>query len=401
MGNKTDIREHLMSVYAPQDVTFIRGEGAYLWDDKNNKYLDFLAGISTINLGHSNPEIIEVIKSQASNLMHVSNGFQISQQIDLANKLHKLTGLDQAFFCSTGGEANEAAIKLARLYANKLGYSNSKIITMHKAFHGRTMANISSVSNQKLKDGFEPILRGFDYCNYNDIADLEDKIKSNKEVVAVMLEPVQGEGGVNVPDNGYLQKVRGLCDKHGLLMILDEVQTGVGRTGSLYSFQQENIMPDILTSAKGLGNGYPVAVCLAKKHIADLFTLGKHGTTFGGSPMACAVANKVIDIVSRAGFYDHVIRMGEYLKQKLSDVLSEFDFVKNIRGKGLLIGVEFNAPINYLRKLGLESRIVFSVTQQNIVRIAPPLIVTEKHCDEFASRFLEMVKRSELVKSLV
>ncbi len=266
---------------------------------------------------------------------------------------------------------------------------------------GRTMANISSVSNQKLKDGFSPLLPGFEYCNYNDLTDLENKIISNKEVVGVMFEPVQGEGGVNVPDSGYLKKVRKLCDKYNILMILDEVQTGVGRTGSLYAFQHEGIIPDIITSAKGLGNGYPVAACLAKKFVADLFTLGKHGSTFGGSPMACSVANKVIDIVSRDGFYDNVIKMGEYLKDKLSDVLSEFDFVKNIRGKGLLIGVEFNAPVGYLRKLGLDSRIIFSVTQQNIVRIAPPLNITKKHCDEFAMNFLEMVKKSELVKSVV
>ena len=394
-------REHLMSVYAPQDVTFVRGDGPYLWDNKNRKYLDFLAGISTINLGHSNPEIIDVIKSQAERLMHVSNGFQISQQIDLANKLHYLTGLDQAFFCSTGGEANEAAIKLARLYANKLGYRNSKIITMTKAFHGRTMANISSVNNEKLKEGFEPMLPGFVHCKYNDILSLEETIQNNDQVVAVFLEPVQGEGGVNVPDAGYLKKVRMLCDDYNLLMILDEVQTGVGRTGSLYAFQQEDIMPDIVTSAKGLGNGYPVAACLAKSHVADLFTLGKHGTTFGGSPMASAVANKVIDLVSKPDFLNHVISMGEYLKNKLKDVLSEFDFIKDIRGKGLLIGVEFNKNITYLRKLGLESRIVFSVTQQTIVRIAPPLIINKKHCDEFALKFLEMVKKSELVKTLV
>ena len=392
----TDKSEHLMKVYAPQNVCFVKGEGAWLWDKNNKKYLDFLAGISVMNLGHSNPEINEVINKQASNLMHVSNGFIIEQQVELANNLCKLTGLDQAFFCSTGGEANEAAIKLARLYGHDLGYEIPVIITMHQAFHGRTMANISAVSNPKLKAGFEPVLPGFAYCDYNDIDSLEKCIADCKakgeQVVAVMLEPVQGEGGVNIPADNYLACVREVCDKNNLLMILDEIQTGAGRTGKLYAYQHENVMPDIITSAKGLGNGYPVAACLAKERVAKLFTLGKHGTTFGGSPMACAVANKVVEIMSRDGFHAHTKKIGEYFLSNLKSVLSKYDCIKDIRGKGLLVGIEFKEDVTYLRKAGMDAGIVFSITQQKIARIAPPLIITEAQCDQFIEIFDRLVK---------
>lgn len=392
----TDKFKHLMKVYAPQNVCFVKGEGAWLWDKNNKKYLDFLSGISVMNLGHSNPEITEVIKNQSEKLMHVSNGFIIDEQVELANKLCKLTGLDQAFFCSTGAEANEASVKLARLYGHQMGYKNPVIICMHKGFHGRTMANISASSNPKLKEGFDPMLPGFAYCDFNNVESLKKCIadcKANGEqVVGVWFEPIQGEGGVNVPADNYLSCVRKICDKNKILMILDEVQSGAGRTGELFAFQHEKILPDIVSTAKGIGNGYPVAACLAKESVAKLFTLGKHGTTFGGSPMACAVANKVVDIMSKDGFYDHVREVSSYFLKSLKSRLGKYKCIKDIRGKGLLIGIEFDQEVTFLRKAGMDVGIVFSVTQQKIVRIAPPLIITEKQCDQFVERFDGIVK---------
>ncbi|PCH56375.1 MAG: aspartate aminotransferase family protein [Legionellales bacterium] len=374
--------DHLMQTYNREKVTFTHGKGVWLWDSDDNKYLDALAGIAVVNLGHSHPQITQTISEQAGKLMQISNGFKIREQEDLAKTLAELSGMENAFFCNSGAEANETAIKMVRKYANDHNIKNAKIITMHKSFHGRTMANISASGNQKIQTGFTPLLEGFIYCDYNDIKALKNLIAEHQnEIVAIMLEPIQGEGGINIPDTNYLNATRDICDKHGYFMILDEVQTGMGRTGKFLCYQHNNIVPDILTLAKALGNGYPIGACLAQGKAAEIFNYGNHGTTFGGNPMACKVASKVIEIMRKPEFLEHVNQTSAYLMEKLQSSLKSQTKVINIRNKGLLVGIELDKEYPGLRAKGLERKIVFSVTAKKVIRLAPPLIIEKAEVD--------------------
>lgn len=376
--------DYLMKTYSPHKIAFSHGEDCWLWDLSGKKYLDALSGIAVVNLGHNHHKITAVIKSQAQKLIQVSNCFEIPEQVALAKRLIKLSGLDKVFFCSTGSEANETAIKIIRLYGNVKGISIPNIVVMEKAFHGRTMASITASDGKDIQKGFEPLLSGFLRCPYDDIHALKVILSKHSNIVGVMLEPIQGAGGLNVPHDSYLSKIRSLCNHYGVLMILDEVQTGIGRTGEFFAYQHTGILPDIITLAKGLGNGYPVAACIARGEAADVFQVGKHGTTFGGSPLSSVIASTVIDTVSELKFLLHVQKTGQYLLKQLRNVLGHYESVVDIRGKGLMVGIELNRPCTILGTMGLKIPgigLVLNVIAQKVIRIVPPLTINRSQVD--------------------
>ncbi len=386
-----DDLKYLMNTYAQEKICFVKGEGVYLWDDQGKKYLDTSAGIAVMNLGHGHPEVIETIQKQAAELMHVSNGTVIPQQLALAKNLTNAAGMEKAFLCNCGAEAVEAALKITRLLGHQRGYKNPKIIVLAGGFHGRTFATISAANAQINQDLYSPLMPGFVPCKHNDINALKEVLNNAQEVVAVLLEPIQGEGGVKLLDDGFLAKVRQACDQHKVFMVLDEVQTGFGRTGSLYAYQQENITPDIVASAKGLGNGFPIGICMAKGEAAELFTPGSHGSTFGGNPLACSVGNKVLEIMLRDNIPQQSKKIGEYLKNKLNEKLSHLDCIVDIRGKGLMIGVELDRECVLLRKRALDDGMVINIAQKKIIRLTPPLIITKDQCDVVANKLEKLI----------
>ena len=382
---------HLMHTYNPLPVSFTHGEGVYLYDAKQQQYLDAMCGIAVTNLGHNHPEVTQAIQTQANKLLHTSNVFQIQAQIDLGDALCKATQMDKVYFANSGAEANEAAIKLARLYGVKRKIKQSKIIVMENSFHGRTMACISASSGKKYQQGFEPLLAGFLHIKYNDIAALEQVLSQDKAISAVMLEPIQGEAGVNLPDCNYLKQVRALCDTHNCLMILDEVQTGMGRTGSLFHFLQHDIKPDILTSAKALANGIPIGACLAQGETAELFTPGTHGSTFGGNPFACTVALATLNTINQADLLTNVNKVGKQLLSELQTALSNISGVKQVRGCGLMIGIELEKPCRPLLKIALEQGLLLSTARDYTIRLLPPLILEPKHVQKIVQVLSEII----------
>lgn len=385
---------HLMPVYAWQDVTFTHGQGAWLWDKQGKKYLDFLAGIAANALGHAHPKLVAAICEQAGKLMHVSNGFLIQEQLDLAAKLTEVSGMENAFFCSTGAEANETAIKLVRLSGNRQGKKVPTIVVMERAFHGRTMATITASGNAKVSAGFEPLVEGFIRCPYNNLNALRQILAQHDNIVAVMLEPIQGEGGILVPDESYLPGVRQLCDEFSVFMILDEVQTGIGRTGKMYAYQHYPFLPDIVTSGKGLGAGYPIAACLARGKAAQVFEVGQHGTTYGGNPLASRIGLTVLNTILEENLLGHVSAIGDYLQQTLRRALAGIEGVA-IRGKGLMVGVELPQPCAALRVAGLDAQPlgwIFNVTAEKVIRLVPPLIITREQVDIFVSGLTALIK---------
>lgn len=373
--------DHLMHTYARQAVAFERGEGSWLYDKDGKRYLDLLAGIAVVSLGHSHPKITQVIQEQCAKLMQVSNGFEIPEQSQLADTMCRLSGMDNVFFCSTGAEALECAIKIARYWGNKKGIALPTIIAMDKAFHGRTMATISAGGNQKVREGFEPHLEGFIHIPYNDAFALNAALAENDSVVAVLLEPIQGEGGINVPADDFLKQVRDICDEHGVLMMLDEVQTGVGRTGQYYAYQHSDILPDVVASAKALGNGYPIGACLAQGEAAEVLGVGSHGTTYGGNPLASRVAQTVFEVLEQDKLLEHVNEVGAYFIEQLNAHLGKHSCVKEIRGKGLMIGIELDRQCTDLRPKGLDKGLVFNVTAQKVIRLVPPLTISREEVD--------------------
>ncbi len=387
-----DKTQYLMDTYNPENISFVKGEGVWLWDDKGNKYLDTLAGIAVMNLGHSHPEVIQALKEQAVKLMHVSNAVINPLQIALARALAKATGMEKSFFCNSGTESVEVALKIARRFGRSKGYVNPKIVTMKGAFHGRTMNSLSAANNPAQKKLFSPMMPGFIQCEFDDINVLETLLKRTTEVTAVLLEPVQGEGGVRPHSEGYLKAVRALCDQYDVLMMLDEVQTGFGRTGALYAFQHEGVLPDVVASAKGLGNGFPIGVCMAKGVAANIFKVGDHGSTYGGNPLACTVSLKVLEIMQRSGFHEHTKEMALYLTEELRTRLKNLSCVKDIRGKGLLIGIELDRPCGELKKEALRNGMVINVTCQNVIRLVPPLILDKSHCDLTLEVLCKLIK---------
>ena len=381
---------YLMPTYNRQPILFTRGEGCWLFDDAGNRYLDGIAGIAVCNLGHCHPAVTRTLCEQAATLVHTSNLYRVGPQEKLATLLCQTAGMEKAFFSNSGAEANEAAIKLARLYGHKKGVDNPTIIVMESAFHGRTMATLTATGNRKAQAGFEPLVSGFVRAPWNDLDAVKKIAGNNRDVVAVMLEPIQGEGGVNPLSAGYLKALREFCDAHELLLILDEIQTGNGRTGSYFAYQQEGIIPDVVTTAKGLGNGFPIGACLAAGRAADVFSPGTHGSTYGGNPLGCATAVTVVETLN-AGVIDAVPARGEFLRQALRDAFADIAMVTEVRGQGLINGVQFDRPCGELVGLCRERGLLINVTAESVVRLIPPLVISEEEITILVERLKDAV----------
>ncbi|VAW51818.1 Acetylornithine aminotransferase [hydrothermal vent metagenome] len=388
-----------MKTYAPLDITFEHGEGAYLWDNHQQKYLDALCGIAVCGLGHAHPAVTKTISEQAAKLLHTSNLYQIERQQHLANQLCEVSGLNRVFFSNSGAEANEAAIKIARLFGHKNNIENPSIIVMDNSFHGRTMATLSATGNRKVHAGFEPLVQGFIRAPYNDIAAIKNIAEHNNNVVAILVEPIQGEGGINIPEQNYLNQLREICDQKNWLLMLDEIQTGMARTGKWFAFQHNGIQPDVMTLAKALGNGVPIGACLANKKAGEVFQPGNHASTFGGNPLMCATASTVIDIIQSENLQKNADEMGEYILSAFKDKLEKLDGVREIRGLGLMIGIELEA--DYLKqdcselvKLALAKKLLINVTAGNVIRLLPPLIINKQQADTIINTVSELVMES-------
>ncbi len=376
----------LMTTYARLPVTFVRGEGAWLWDSNDKKYLDAVAGVAVCGLGHAHPKVAEALCRQAQTLVHTSNLYGIANQQALGERLTELAGMERVFFCNSGAEANEAAIKLARLHGHKQGIDNPLIIVAEGSFHGRTLATLSATGNRKVQAGFEPLVTGFVRVPYDDIEAIRTVAKNSVGVAAILIEPVQGEGGVQVPTEGYLRDIRELCDQHGWLMMLDEIQTGMGRTGELFACQHEQVQPDVMTLAKGLGNGVPIGACLARGEAAQLFKPGNHGSTFGGNPLACAAGLAVVEEIVAQEIATRAENLGTRMLLGLAEALNGDPHVIDIRGKGLMIGIELDRPCGELVKQALAQGLLINVTAERVVRLLPPLILSDAEADQIVQQ---------------
>lgn len=381
-----------MPTYGHLPVTFVRGSGAWLWDTDGKRYLDALSGIAVCSLGHAHPAVHRAICKQSETLLHTSNVYQIAVQENLAAKLAALSGMDNVFFCNSGAEANEAAIKIARKYGHGLGIDIPRIIVMEKSFHGRTLATLSATGNPKVQQGFEPLVEGFIRVPYNDVPALERALAEHSGVVAVLVEPVQGEGGVNVPSADYLNRIRALCDRHNLLMMLDEIQTGIGRTGKFLAFQHNRILPDVVTLAKALGNGVPIGACLAHGKAAEVLTAGNHGSTFGGNLLACSAALAVLDTLEQEKLADQAERHGRAIQAAFSESLDGMPGVVDIRHKGMMIGIELDRPCGGLVSAALERGLLINVTNEKTIRLLPPLIFDEAQIELLVAILSGLVK---------
>ena len=382
---------HLMKTYSPQPVAFARGEGAWLWDTAGRRYLDALAGIAVSGLGHAHPALTKAIAGQAAKLIHTSNLFVVPEQERAAEKVCALAGMDNAFFCNSGAEANECAIKIARLHGHQRGIENPSIVVMEKAWHGRTLATLSATGSRKAQAGFEPLMGGFLRVPYNDLGAIE-RLSEHPSVVAVLLEVLQGEGGIHVADAGYLRKLRELCDRRQWLLMIDEVQSGIGRTGKWFAHQWAGIVPDVMPLAKGLGSGVPIGACLARGAAAGVFKPGNHGTTFGGGPLVSVAALTTLEAIESEGLLANAARQGEAIMQGLARELAGVAGLKEIRGKGLMIGVELDRPCGDLVRRGLEAGIVINVTADKVIRLLPPLVFGDAESRELVARLAPLVK---------
>lgn len=381
-----------MTNYAPLQVGFVSGEGAWLTDTDGQRYLDALSGIAVCGLGHAHPAVQAAIADQAANLIHTSNLYQIPLQEKLADKLVQHSGMDKVFFGNSGAEANEAAIKLARLYGNNKGIGKPTIIVMEGSFHGRTMATLTATGNDKVKKGFTPLVEGFKHIPYNNMDALNEVAETTPDMVAVMVEPVLGEGGVVIPDEGYLKEIRNFCDEHDCLMVLDEIQTGMGRTGEWFAFQHEDIKPDVMTLAKALGNGVPIGACLASGKAAALFQPGSHGSTFGGNPLAARAALSVIEVLESDKLVQQAKELGNRLLDGFKQSLSGIKGIKEIRGKGLMLGIELENDCAELVSLALEKKLLINVTAGNTIRLLPPLVMSNEEADDVVSILSNVIK---------
>jgi acetylornithine aminotransferase len=377
----------LMNTYKPLPLSFVRGEGARLWDDSGRQYLDAVAGVAVTNVGHSHPWIVSAISEQAGLLLHTSNHYRIDWQQRLAAKLTQLSGLEQVFFNNSGAEANETALKLARLYGWAKGIEQPLVLVMENAFHGRTLGTLSASDNGAVRLGYQPMSGEFVKVPFGDMDAIRQAARTYGErIVAVLLEPVQGEGGVTLPPPGYLKAVRAHCSQNGWLMILDEIQTGIGRTGRWFAFQHEGIVPDVMTLAKALGNGIPIGACLASAAVARLFTPGSHGSTFGGNPLACRVGCTVLDIVEQQGLLNNAAGQGERLLTRLREVLAGHPDVLQIRGLGLMVGIELTRPIRDLCLTAAQDHgVLINVTRGHTIRLLPPLIIDQGDVERIVS----------------
>jgi acetylornithine/N-succinyldiaminopimelate aminotransferase len=383
---------HVMNTYARQPLAFARGEGVFLIDAAGKRYLDALAGVAVVSVGHCHPKLAKAISDQAYSLIHTSNIFSITLQERLADRLCALAGMDSVFFCNSGAEANEAAIKLARLFGHKKGIEVPTIIVTEGSFHGRTMATLTATGSRKAQAGFEPLLAGFARVPYDDVPAVRQVAANNKNVVAMLVEPITGEGGVNIPAESYLRELRAICDQNGWLFMLDEVQTGIGRTGKWFGFQHEGVRPDVMPLAKGLGGGVPIGACLAAGPAAQLFQPGKHGSTFGGNPLACAAALAVLDIMEEEKLVEGAAKTGHYLVSRLRDELAQTQGIRQIRGRGLMIAIELDRPCGELVASALARGLIINVTSDNVVRLVPPLVFNVEHADLLASTLVPLLR---------
>ncbi|TNF79384.1 MAG: aspartate aminotransferase family protein [Gammaproteobacteria bacterium] len=385
---------NLMETYKRLPVAFARGAGAYLEDTDGKKYLDALTGIAVCGLGHAHPNVTRAIADQAGALMHTSNLYEIPLQTSLAEKLCARSGMDKVFFGNSGAEANEAAIKIARLHGHNQGIEKPTVVVMEGSFHGRTMATLTATGNRKVQAGFEPLLKGFVRAPFGDADAVALIAKNNPDVTAVLVEPVLGEGGVIIPADDYLARLRAICDEHNWLLMLDEVQTGNGRTGAYFAYQKADILPDVVTTAKGLGNGVPIGACLARGHAADILQPGNHGSTFGGNPLVCAAAHAVLDTLEADNLIDRARELGERITGGLAEALSGNNAVQDIRGAGLMIAVELAAPCGELVGKALEQGLLINVTRDNVVRLLPPLTLSDEEADELVARVARVINNA-------
>lgn len=388
--SSSNLSSSLIPAYARLPISFDRGEGVRMWDHDGNEYMDALGGIAVCGLGHSHPAITAAITEQANTLLHTSNLFSITHQENLAARLCEISGMDAVFFGNSGAEANEAAIKLTRLHARKKNIEYPVVITFNGSFHGRTMATLSATGNEKVHNGFSPLVSEFLHLPYNDIEAIE-KVKDNKNIVAIMVEPILGEGGIVVPDEGYLRAIRKICSEQNWLMICDEIQTGMARTGHWFACLAEGITPDAITSAKALGNGIPIGACLTSGEAAKLIQPGHHGSTFGGNPFSCRVALAVLETMQQENIPANAKSTGDLLKKTLTDALHNRPEFKEIRGRGMMIGIELDTDCTGLVSAGLENRVVFNVTAGNTVRLLPPCNLTETETTEIARRIADTI----------
>ena len=382
---------HVMNTYSRLPVSFTRGEGVWVWDDAGRRYLDALAGIAVNTLGHAHPRLVRVIAEQAARLIHVSNLYGIAEQEKLADKLAAISGMDNVFFCNSGCEANEAAIKIARLYGHKKGIESPAIVVMDKAFHGRTLATLSATGNRKVQKGFEPLVPGFVRVPFNDIEAVRRVAAADRNIVAVLVEPIQGEGGINISSLQYLRELRELCDHQGWLLMVDEVQCGLGRTGRWFVYQHAGVLPDVMPLAKGLGSGLPIGACLARGAAARVFEPGNHGSTFGGNPLACAAAFATLSIVEEEGLLENAARMGALLLSGLREQLAGVPGVADVRGHGLMIGIELDRPCGVLVGRALEQALLINVTMDNVVRLLPALVISEAEVRQLLSGLVPLI----------
>lgn len=369
---------HVMNTYSRLPVAFERGEGVWLFDEEGRRYLDALSGIAVNTLGHNHPRLVRAVAEQAARVIHTSNLYRVPNQETLADRLSALSGMEEVFFCNSGCEANEAAIKLARLFGHQKGIDCPAVVVMEQSFHGRTLATLSATGNRKVQAGFEPLVAGFVRVPFDDLAAVEHLAQSNSNVVAVLLEPIQGEGGIRVADRGYLQGLRRICDQNGWLLMLDEVQCGVGRTGSWFAFQQAGILPDVMSLAKGLGSGVPIGACVTAGRGVGVFKPGNHGSTFGGNPLACAAALATLSVIEEDGLLANAQRIGALIRERLAGELAGLAGVVSIRGDGLMIGIELDRSCGELVGQALAAGLLINVTAERVVRLLPPLVFSEQ-----------------------
>jgi len=383
---------HLMNTYKRLPVAFVRGEGAWLWDESGRRYLDALAGIAVNGLGHAHPKLVAAIADQASKVIHTSNIYRVIEQEKLGEKLAQLSGMDNAFFNCSGAEANETAIKLARLYGHQRGVELPTIVVMDRSWHGRTIATLSATGNRKAQAGFEPLLGGFARVPFNDLDAVNRVAENNANIVAVLVEPVQGEGGIQIPERAYLTHLRELCDRKQWLFMLDEVQSGMGRTGKWFAYQHTDLLPDVLTLAKGLANGMPIGACVARGAAAHVFGPGHHGTTFGGGALICRAALTTLQVIEEEGLLERARVLGERMLGGFRQELAGLSGITEIRGAGLMLGIELDRPCNELVAQALEAGLLINVTYDNIVRMLPPLVISDDQADQIVSMLSPLIR---------
>lgn len=384
---------HLMNNYARQAVAFTHGEGCHLFDETGRRYLDGLAGIAVNTLGHNHPRLVGALERQARRLIHVSNLYRVVEQESLSDRLAALSGMDEVFFCNSGCEANEAAIKLARLYGHQKGIDQPAILVMEQAFHGRTLATLSATGNRKVQAGFEPLVSGFIRVPFADLAAIEQVAAKNNNVVAVLFEPVQGEGGIHIAGDDFLRGLRRVCDARGWLLMVDEVQCGIGRTGRWFAHQHAGIRADVMTLAKGLGSGVPIGACLTAGAATGVFKPGNHGSTFGGNPLACVAALTTLEVLEQDQLLDRAVALGVRMRARLAERLAGQAGVADIRGSGLMIGIELDRPCAALVAAGLADGILINVTADKVVRLLPPLVMPDEAADELVDRLAVLIRQ--------